>query len=464
MQLVVISTGNIHSPFFALIHLFMIGVSFIFSFPIAMLFLLISFIIIFIDISLYQSIAAILLEDPTTIVLQVISLISIIPLSYIVAQQYHAKDILSRRLKKRLATDDAIFSNLNEMVIITDSEFFIISVNDAAARMLQQSRSELLEKLLFNVLLLKNQNNKLLTKETFFPEGKVDKFIGEFTLMRSPIPQKQITIQAQPITRPDDAKAITEISFIISYVNASTESSTTVTRDRARARYDALMQRIKKQLGKIEEKKTKENLLLLEKIEKDIYILPLIKTYAEKHEAGPIDLAQLCKQIVTLNEDFAKRWDVAINFALPNFGEKDIAPLTVKNYPVKPEQLTGPFFTVSCDVRQIEFAIQKLLDIAILLASNETTPHVTLNVERAEQESVLVHIAGSCPLLKEEELKAILIPYYDTLNNKTNLQIGSGLEGFIVKQITETLSLPLAMKYDEDKSEAVFALRIPKKS
>ncbi len=461
VQLLVISTGNIHSPFFALIHIFMIGISFLFNFSIAMIFLLISFIVIFVDISFYHNLKAMLASEPNTIVLQIVSLISITPVAYIVSQQYHAKDLLSGLLKKRVATDEAIFSNLSEMVIVTDAQLSIISINDPAARMLEQARSELLAKPLFNVLLLKNQDDKLVTKDTFFVSGKVGRLTNEFTLVRSPITQNRIIIQAQPIFRPDNS--IGEISFIISYAHVP-ENPLTITRDRARAKYDVLMQSIKKQLLKDRDGRAQENLLLLEKIERDIYMLPLIKTYAEKHETVPIDLAQVCKQIVLVNQDFAKRWNIATNFSLMNFGMEDIAPLTVENHPVKPEDMTGPFFTVNCDVRQVEFAIQKLLDIAIFLASKEVTPHVTLSIERADHESLLVHVIGSCPVLTDEELQDVLVPYYDMLNDKTNLQIGSGLEGFIVKQITEALVLPLAMKYDTSKSEVTFALRIPKKS
>src|SRR5438067_2488655 len=43
VQMLVVATGGLQSPFLILIHLYMIGTSFIFSFPIALVFLFVSF-------------------------------------------------------------------------------------------------------------------------------------------------------------------------------------------------------------------------------------------------------------------------------------------------------------------------------------------------------------------------------------------------------------------------------------
>src|SRR5476651_104919 len=50
VQMLVLATGGLNSPFLILIHLFMIGLCFIFTFPSALIFLISSFAVIFIDI------------------------------------------------------------------------------------------------------------------------------------------------------------------------------------------------------------------------------------------------------------------------------------------------------------------------------------------------------------------------------------------------------------------------------
>jgi hypothetical protein len=42
-----------------------------------------------------------------------------------------------------------------------------------------------------------------------------------------------------------------------------------------------------------------------------------------------VDVASLCKDAVTMEEDFAQAFHVAVQFTLPNFGMNDIAPLVI---------------------------------------------------------------------------------------------------------------------------------------
>ena len=142
---------------------------------------------------------------------------------------------------------------------------------------------------------------------------------------------------------------------------------------------------------------------------------------------------------------------------------KDIAPLTVKDYPVTPEQLTGPFFTVSCDVRQVELIIKKLFDISIFLASPTTKPEVTVSVKR-HKNAIEVRISGSCINLDKKMLEDMFVPYYGKLGPQTTLQMGSGLEGFLVKQLTDRLDIPLQVDYKKTPESTIsFALQLNKK-
>ena len=131
--------------------------------------------------------------------------------------------------------------------------------------------------------------------------------------------------------------------------------------------------------------------------------------------------------------------------------------------PVKPEDLTGPFFTVSCDVKRVELVIKKLVDIAIFLASTETAAKIDFTVERDKKEAIIVKLIGSSPRLTQNEIEDILVPYYGRLSDKTNLKMGSGLEGFLVKQITDKLQFPLNVTHNESAQQTIFTLRIPKR-
>lgn len=468
IQMLVLATGGLQSPFLILVHLLMIGISFLFSFAISLLFLTSSFVVIFVDMSFYKDVLQSVLSNPNTILLQIISLLSIIPLAYIVAQQYHAKEVVSRFLQKKVERDEAILSNVSEMIIITDNQGRILSVNDAAARSLQQSQAELLEKSLFSVLLLRDQHNKVVTKESFFTGGDMTKnpinTSTIFTLMGVPTPQRTVTVLVQQMQQTESTDG--EITFIISHTS-QTNQEKNITLDKARARYDALMQNIKKQLLHKQLQAIKTDITLVEKIENDTYTFQALRAEKKRATLARIDIAQLCKQTVLFNQEFAKRLRVQTDFAFHDFGEEDLDPLAVKSG-LKTENMTGPFFTVICDTKKIEIIITKLLDLATFLASPldpKTTGKVNLRVQPSTDHQVIVTIITTCPPLSEDQLKYLFVPYYDALTNKTNLGLGSGLEGVLIKELTDRLMLDLTVeKQKPNEAQILFTLKIPQKA
>lgn len=447
VQMLVLATGGLNSPFLILIHLFMIGLCFVFSFPSALVFLGTSFVVIFIDISFRQSISSLFLENPSSIVLQLVSLVSIIPIAYIISQKYHVKDWLASVLRKKVMADEVILESLHELIIVTDANFRILSVNDAVERTLRQSRSELLYSPIFDTLLLKDKKGNLVTKETFFPKGDIAEepiaIPDTFTIFKSALPQRDVTIQVETIK--DSETNINQVSFILSTQEKTTPvvATTNAMIERARVTYEAMSEDIKKKLAQSQPGEVQTQMILLDKVESDIYNTLLRKGGIIKNAVSRIDIAKLCKNVVVLEQDFAKGFHVDVNFHLANFDQHDIAPLTVQHYQVSPEQLTGPFFTVECDVKNVELVIKKLVDMSVLLASTEANPQVTVNVERGENDVIIVRISASCPIIKKEEQTDMFVPYYGALADKTNLHVGSGLEGYLVQTIHEVIDLPL---------------------
>ncbi|HSW89150.1 MAG TPA: PAS domain-containing protein [Candidatus Saccharimonadales bacterium] len=464
IQMLVLATGGLHSPFLILIHLFMIGLCFVFTFPVALFFLISSFVVIFIDISLHQSIISVFLEDPSSMVLELVSLISIIPIAYVISQKYHVKDWLSSVLRKKVLADETILESLHELIIVTDANFRILSVNDAVERTLLQSRSELMYTPIFNALLLKDKNGKLVTKETFFPKGDIsEEPIAQtdfFTIVKSSLPQRDVTIEIQPIK--DTETNINQLSFILTSVQqfAQTGNTTNLMIERARVTYEAMNEDIKKKLSQTQSTEIQAQLLLLGKIESDIYNVLLLKGGLVKNASSRIDIAKLGKNIAALEQDFANAFHTIVDFQLTNFGTKDIAPLTVEKFQVTPEELTGPFFTVACDVKNVELVIKKLLDLSIFLSSTEKNPHITVAIERGEKDTIIVKITGSCPPIKKEEHWDMFVPYYGVLLDKTNLHLGSGLEGFLVKTISDTLDLALEITTNDAEGTISFMLKL----
>jgi PAS domain S-box-containing protein len=286
IQLLVISTGDIKSPFLIFIHLFMVGISLIFNFTTSLLFLLASCIVIALSIAFHQNLLTLVLSDPYTIILQIFSLIPIIPVAYIISQHYHLKDKLFNTLHAQVITDETILANVDELIIITDTQLRILSVNDAVERTIQKSDSEIIGKPIFEILLMKDSDGKLANRDTFIERYKnkanPKNIDTDFVFINSRLAQRKVHIHIQPIRDPENR--IRQISFIISNPNQKDQKrgSLPITLSKAKAKYDAISEKVKQELLNNSLTDIRLEITLLEKIENDMYILQTLKDNSKK--------------------------------------------------------------------------------------------------------------------------------------------------------------------------------------
>jgi PAS domain-containing protein len=465
IQTLVVATGGLQSPFLIMIHLSMIAMSFFIGFTPAVIFLLLSFIVILIDISFNQNVITFLLTDPSTIVLQLVSLFSIVPLAYIISQQYHIKDMLTTMLRSKVTVDEAIFESLDELIIVTDAQLTILSVNDAVEQTLQKPRSELLQSLLFSKLLLKDSTGKLATKETFFDKTSSANEALEsstFTIINAAQTAQKVSVHIQTIK--DLQSNTKQFSFVLSPTEElpAKAASVSVTIEKARAKYEAMLQSLKQLLQSGQAYPSYSSLLLAEKIENDLYNAQSLSSVPYKRTLTKIDFAVLCKKLVDLEQEFAKAFQVNITFGIQNFGHEDIAPLTVKNFPVDPEKLTGPFFTIPCDVKNSEIVMKKLLELAIFIASSTPNALIESTIKR-NTDNIVIQIKTPNPQLKRKDLADLLIPNYGKLPSKTNILAGSGLEGYLIQQLTEKMQTPVTAELSKNSAYLTFTWVLKKK-
>lgn len=465
IQLLVLATGSLTSPFLILIHFCMIGLSFIFSFSTSLIFLIASFAVIILDITLHQNFPLIT-QNPTPLLLHIASLIPIISVAYIISQHYRIKDVLFKKLHTQYIAAEVVLKHLNELIFITDSEFRILSANDAAVRALQQSRSELLNKPIFNILLLRDKNGKKVNEKTFFPKpGDLanPKVIHDpFTLIGSSFTPRNGTVLIKPILDIDNK--VNQISFIISFNNQmQSEKSFNDMLGKARTKYEATAENIKRTLNSPSLQEIKKEMIMLQKIESDIFNIQYLKDFSNANSITKVDVAQICKQISQSEQELASALRVPFKFEIKNFGQKDIAPLVVDNFKVSPDQLTGPFFTVSCNITYLEVVIKKLIELLLLLSATLKKPNVVLNIERNTDDDIVVTGIALCPELTKEDLQNIYVPYYGSLANRTFLYSGSGLEGYLLKSASDASGFMLDIQYDKTpNSEIKIILKIKK--
>ena len=84
------------------------------------------------------------------------------------------------------------------------------------------------------------------------------------------------------------------------------------------------------------------------------------------------------------------------------------------------------------------------------MVSGKPDAFVSLKLRRDEGNAIRVFILATPVSLSEVEKKDIFEQYYGDLIHKTNLHLGSGLEGFIARLISINLNLPINLQSDNN--------------
>lgn len=469
VQFLVLSTGGLLSPFLILIHLFTIGASFLVGLIPAIIFLILSITVVTSNILLDQIWQRIFLEDIGASLLYLISFIVVIPLAMLVAQRYRLKeallDIVSRELKLNQLRQKSVLSSISDLVFVTDKNLNILSVNEACEKALSMSGSELIHRSLFDVLFLKDKNDQLIKLKGL----SVDRVLEEKTtriikdllfISKNTLNPRRVNIQVRPIV--DLEGRIDQITFVVSDSSQiyDAEARKHSNLEEARTKYQAMMENLKSSLLAKGLPGLRARAELIRRTQQDLLNALELEDHSIQSKLALVDVSQMCHKMVVMQQDFALTWHVPLEFVLVNFDMKDVAPLIPKGYKIAPTQLTSAYFTAPIDVVWLDLLLQELVSVAILLTSDTKHPKVSLTVERQDNKSLIVRVISNfVPLTKEEE-RMLLTEYYGSLSAKTNLSLGSGLEGYVAKTIAASLNTPLTI--ESTSQQVIFKLLISK--
>lgn len=476
LQLLIISSGGFYSPFLILFHLFAIALSFLFAVRIAIGFLSFSIMALIAGTLLDPRLHSLFVNDPFSAVLYLLSFAVIIPLYQLVSSRYHLEEaiskILSIQLKQKGAQleltqkrDESLLGGLSDLVIMIDLNLKILSVNEATIRTLKLSSAEALGQSIFNVLHLKDMKGEgvdrnFLSIDEIIERGTTHFFDNLLLYTKNtPLPRK-INLRIHPTK--NLASRIDQIVFIISnaysggHLNVAYQNI-----EQAALRHESLLEAIKNELEEKDLKTLKGKIELLGKTEKDILTATEIISFGIKPNFTLLDTANLMQRVVDNEKDFARSLGVPLNFSLSKeFREKFITLNSQDNLPI-PQAFTSQYFTALSELRWIDILLEKILDLLILLSVKEKQPRVEASISFDEK---AVRIDVNCtylqPVPKDFE-KLLLTEYYGNLMT-TDITLGSGLEGYLIKTIATLLNLSFNIVYNEKSSTLYFSVRLPK--
>lgn len=465
VYLLILTTGGLYSPFLIILFLLALIISLVMSFPISLVYLAFSLLTVITGMFSYPETALLLINDPIKAGIYLLTFLIVLPLYHIITSRYHRPEKTLQHLSAEVNVEDSLLDEINELVLVTDTSFRILSVNDAVETYLHRSRSEMIDQPIFDIVYLQDQNGILLTKSVLDLQSDLKpqspRIIPNLRLITTPVFADTVQVYMKPI--PDFEGKVTQLLFVISDGNRNKKSAPV---DDAfmhiRTRYEAMIETLKKHLKQLGSQSALYQFILITSIQEDLLNTQLLEEHAVEQKKTRVDLAKLAKQTLLSERDFAEAFRVKLQFSLPDFGEKDVSPLVTDIMKVNPEDFTGPFFTTTCDTQHVRLLIQKLLDVATLLASKEPEPIVELRIERHTPSVLTVSVTSPSPEITPEELNALSVKFYGLLHHKTNLNAGSGLEGYLVKTLCEKLALPFEIHHTNNPSRMQWTIQIPK--
>ncbi|MEK6808253.1 MAG: hypothetical protein AABY14_01045, partial [Nanoarchaeota archaeon] len=203
---------------------------------------------------------------------------------------------------------------------------------------------------------------------------------------------------------------------------------------------------------------------LFNKLEQDLVLSRELEDHAMKENIELTDLAILTQNVTYSKQSLAKSLRVNLEFSLPQDEVKEEFLMHLKQAGTPAEILAISDYAVPIDGKWMAILIAKLIDISILLAFDNEKSSVKVTIDSKMAQSVIVTIKALRISLKQLPTDLLFKQYYGNLIENTNLKLGSGLEGFIAKAISNQLSIPLETDYNTILHQLNFTITLSKKA
>ncbi len=470
VQLVVLTTGGFLSPLLILIHLYTIGSSFLLNLSSSILFLITSLGILALQIYLNPEFKQLIISDPATSILYGLSFIIIVPLSQFLMNTYNIKDKLTKILGESIligkVRENFILSGLNELVIVTNQQLQVTSSSESVVKTLKKAQEEIVNKSIFEILPLKSNDGKPISivdlpiKE--LEADKATRIIKGFNLLTLDNQLIPIVIQLKPIL--DSQMKISQIVFIISDARlyGDTQDSHSDL-EQTLIKHKELIASIRKLISNNAPSQIRKTISALDHTEEDLHIALEIEDHPIKEKTSFDDIAYLSQQALESRKVFAQDFNVSLHFNIANTDISEQAWLKLKKENINKDILGKSEFMIPIDSRWFKLLIQKLLDLGILLSSNNQPGKVELSINRVEAD-FWISVICYCEWVKSNQKNDLFIEHFGSLASIPGFTLSSGLEGFITKSIATSLDIPLSVQIQENPHRVVLSLKIVDKS
>ena len=421
------------SPFFVLIHLTTLAFAFLFSLSASIAFLVSSIAVIsahlyyFFPVD-YQSV------DNVLLIVYVLSLITIVPISFFVARRYDLSNKLANFLNRELfisqTEKNLLLKSIQEGVITTDTNLTIVSINNVAQKLIKLDENALKNKAFFDVFSFENKYGVKITKEDLSLQNllKVQTSFKKESLKL--IVSNGIILQSIDLTissNIDDNNNVIGIIFI--FRDLTKQSS-----------FEQIQNVIEVSFKKfIDSPESK-----LKKAMIQLYILYQFQNDKFNESSQISDINEIIKkQTQDYKDKVALLFDQKVSSEMKIGNEKRIET----TYSIKP-------MSIVTNTKILESALYCLTQLAIDL--NSTNTRVTID-SNLEEQKIIITIKTNSAIPKGQE-DEITKPFFGKLENNPAVKNAIGIEGYTAKTLAESLGGKITL---ENENGLVFKLLLP---
>lgn len=427
--LIVVSTGGILSPLFFTIHISIIAISFLLTFPIAMAFLCSSLIALLFEYLRYDP--HLRFADPAFLVIQIASLSALIPFSLIVSTRYHLKGRLADYLLNELflsqKEESLIFENIEEGVITLNKKFAVVKMNKVAENLSGYKSLNVVGRDFFEIFKFFDHDKNIIQKEHFPVKDFLAKQSGfaESVLLQKPNGLlTNIDFKFSSILGPKGTVESFLFVFNPKELGATGAPVDTVLLQ-AFKKFSELLTKVYSEADELEASagqhvtweatlpQLNKDLKRISHAYKNLEILYKLSTNSTPGLLFDQDVENLVRKVIYETTDLAKEYGVALINSTPLS-----PPLPIKFNKIIFEQV-----------------VSKIIELGVFIAARSPEKFVIVSTG-SSPENIFVSVKiSSFNNFPWEQASELIKPFFGTLENRPELSQASGLEGYLAESL-----------------------------
>jgi hypothetical protein len=197
----------------------------------------------------------------------------------------------------------------------------------------------------------------------------------------------------------------------------------------------------------------KDKIGLITHIEEDIFLSQELEDHTISEKPTLADIILLTTQKIHEEQNLADFLGIKVDLKYDDPDATESAYVKLHESLTQDIDLSPSIYSLPIEKRLVGIIISKMLEIGMIIAS--ATPYKLITIEASQDNDRKLYLKVQIPNpgLEEGEVDDILVLNNPSTGQKTRLQNGSGMEGFIFKKLCTILNIPFQIQLASNKAK-----------